>query len=147
MKNNKANILEHSGGVSSNGLAGAEPGEVSMGAGDDKRFLIAVAGVLLETAHADGDFHFQEAQQAIRLMRRRYGLAQKDAVNILVAANSLRYSGRASGDFARTVRSLSPDKERRGEILSMAEQIELSDGVVRKSEAQAIRQLKKDLGL
>ncbi len=117
--------------------AGAEPQE---------RIQVATCVLLLELAHADGEFHAMEETLIQNLLQQRFGLCGQATAELMDFARQERDASLDMYQFAREInRNFSIDEKL--EILESLWRIVYADGVMDKYEEYLMRQLSSLLRL
>lgn len=112
----------------------------------DRRVPLALAVLLLEVAHADGDLGEDEWQQVLDILQRHCNLTDDELADLLELAEAER---RHSVDFYSFTRDINWAfaPEEKLEIAEAFWQVALADGTIDKFEEAVMRQVCPLIGL
>lgn len=111
----------------------------------DSEFQTVVAVMMLEVAHADGEYTEDERRALLKIFAAEFGIADETSGHIVEVADFLVRNSDSKEKFYQKLRnSLSP--VHRGRILQFLVQISKADGFVEQAERLAIQSLARKIG-
>ena len=117
-------------------------------AGDDDggRLRVATCALLLEIAHADREFSAQERETVVGIVGSRFGLAARDAADLIALADEERREADGLYPFAKLINDQYP-RPRKLAVVDLLWRVVYSDGVLEAHEDALMHRIGKLLGL
>ena len=122
------------------------PAEAQAGGSQTDRIPLAAAVLLLEVAHADGDYHADEEELIGTLLKKHFSVADELLGDLLELAEKTRHNSSDLHQFTRDINKAftQPEKE---QIIEAIWQLVYADGRLDHFEEALMRQLSTLIGL
>lgn len=113
---------------------------------EEQRIELAACVLLLEIAHADGDFHQDEAALIEDLLKKHFHIEPETSAELLELAHQVRTESHDLHQFTRDINS-NFDQSEKERIMESLWQLVYADGQLDHFEEALLRQLSSLIGL